>query len=234
MNRIDFPSPEIIAAFEAAPTADEKLSVLRERCRVDLVPPDHRFEEDAVYVIVGGSNSHLIKTLSPAVADDRLRFRSCTHDMAMKPLELHRLRIAVEQQRVHMLQPRGFDVAARDQILDIGAFGQLIDAAQRCGLVPGIAAIVQIRDGEFRLGRHLQALHLMESQFQGFAGRASQRSQQLAREEADIASGRIRLSPKELQAKRQRDNQQTQHVERARTRFMRVLEGLRTIVQRGM
>jgi hypothetical protein len=42
------------------------------------------------------------------------------------------------------------------------------------------------------------------------------------------------MSPKELQAKRLRDNQQTQHIERARTRFSRVLEGLRTLVHRGM
>jgi hypothetical protein len=42
------------------------------------------------------------------------------------------------------------------------------------------------------------------------------------------------MSPRELQAKRLRDRQQTQAIERTRTRFMRVVEGLRTIVQRGM
>ena len=111
---------------------------------------------------------------------------------------------------------------------------QLERAAQRTGLVPGIATIIQVRDCEFRLGRYQQALQLIESQFQGFQGRAAQRTQQLAREDLDIASGRIKMSGRELQIKRQRDRQQTQAIDRARTRFSRVLEGLRMLVKRGL
>jgi len=234
MDRIDPPSRDTVAAFEAATSTDDKLAVLRAEYRVEPVLPGHRFEDDATYLIVGTSATYLIRTQTPAIEGDQLRFISCTHDGAMKPLDLSRLRAAVDRQRVYALQPKAFDPAERDRIIDVGAFSQLVDAAQRSGLVPGIATIIQVRDCEFRLGRHLQALQLMETQFQGFVGRASQRAQRLAREEADIASGRLRMSPKELQAKRLRDSQQTQHVERARTKFQRVLEGLRTIVQRGM
>jgi hypothetical protein len=42
------------------------------------------------------------------------------------------------------------------------------------------------------------------------------------------------MSGRELQIKRQRDRQQTQAVDRARTRFSRVLEGLRMLVKHGL
>lgn len=90
----------------------------------------------------------------------------------------------------------------RDQILDPGAFSQLIDAAQRTGIVPGISIIIQVRDCEFRLGKHHQALQLMESQLSAFVGSAMQRTQRLKREEQDIASGRVKMSPKDMQAKK--------------------------------
>lgn len=233
MDRVDPPSREIVDAVEAAATIDEKLAALRSHYQVELVQPGQRFEDGATYFIVGTA-CWLVRARTPAVVDGHLHVDSCAHGVPIKPLAVERLRTAVERHRVHVLLPKAFDQAERDRIIDIGAFSQLIDSAQRSGLVPGIATIIQVRDCEFRLGRHLQALQLIETQFQGFVGRASQRAQRLAREDADIASGRIRISPKELQAKRLRDGQQTQHVERARTKFQRVLEGLRTIVQRGM
>lgn len=234
MGRIDPPSAALLTALEAAPTVDEQLEVLRSHFQVEPVQPGHRFEDEATYFIVGGGNNYLIRTQSPAIVDGHLRFQSCVHDAPMKPLAVERLHAAVERQRVYVVQPKPLDLAERDRILDVGGFSQLIDAAQRTGLVPGIATIIQVRDCEFRLGKHLQALQLMESLLQAFVVKASQRSQQIAREDLDIASGRIKMSPRELQAKRLRDRQQTQAIERTRTRFMRVVEGLRTIVQRGM
>ena len=47
----------------------------------------------------------------------------------------------------------------------------------------------------------------------------------------DIASGRIKMSPKHLQEKRARDRAQTQAIERARNRFLRVLDGLRILIK---
>ncbi len=122
-------------------------------------------------------------------------------------------------------------VQQRDQILDSGAFSQLVDAAQRSGIVPGIGIIIQVRDCEFRLGKYHQALQLIESLLSSFVGSATQRTQRLKREEQDIASGRVKMSPKDLQAKRARDNKATESVERARMKFTRVLEGIRGIIQ---
>ena len=121
-------------------------------------------------------------------------------------------------------------IQQRDQILDAGAFSQLIDAAQRSGIVPGIALIIQVRDCEFRLGKYHQALQLIESLLSAFVGSATQRTQRLKREEQDIASGRVKMSPKDMQAKRARDNKESELIERTRTRFTRVLEGIRAII----
>jgi hypothetical protein len=121
-------------------------------------------------------------------------------------------------------------IQQRDQILDPGAFSQLVDAAQRTGIVPGIATIIQVRDCEFRLGKYHLAMQLMESQLSAFVGSVSQRAQRLKREDQDIASGRVKMSPKDMAAKRARDSKETELIERARTRFTRVLEGIRGII----
>jgi hypothetical protein len=234
MERIDLISRDLVEALAQATAADEQLAILRSALNVEMVQPDHRFDPGAFYFVIGAASNSLIQTQSPAVVDGQLHFRSCMHDTPMKPLSLDRLQAAIERQRVYLVQQKAVDPAERDQILDVGSLSQLIDAAQRSGLVPGIATIIQVRDCEFRLGRYQQALQLIESQFQSFQGRAAQRAQQLAREDVDIAAGRIKMSGRELQIKRQRDRQQTQAVDRARTRFSRVLEGLRTLVKRGL
>ena len=230
----EFASRELVESLAQATTSDEQLSILQSTFHVEVVQPDHRFDPDAFYFVIGAASNSLIQTRSPAIVDGCLQFRSCMHDAPMKPLALDRLQAAIERQRVYLVQQKTVDPAERDQILDVGTISQLIDAAQRTGLVPGIATIIQVRDCEFRLGRYQQALQLIESQFQGFQGRAAQRTQQLAREDLDIASGRIKMSGRELQIKRQRDRQQTQAIDRARTRFSRVLEGLRMLVKRGL
>jgi hypothetical protein len=234
MERIDLISSELVESLAQSTAADEQLAILRATFQVDVVQPDHRFEPEAFYFVIGAASNSLIQTHSPAVVEGQLHFRSCMHDTPMKPLSIDRLQAAIERQRVYLVQQKPVESSERDQILDVGTFSQLIDAAQRTGLVPGIATIIQVRDCEFRLGRYQQALQLIESQFQSFQGRATQRAQQLAREDLDIAAGRIKMSGRELQVKRQRDRQQTQAVDRARTRFSRVLEGLRTLVKRGL
>lgn len=234
MGRIDPPTAAVVAAFDAAAAVEEKLDLLRAHYTVEPVSPDQPVEDDTVYFVVGSRTGYLIRTASPAIADGQLRFRSWPSDALMKPLAVDRLEAAIARQFVHHVLPKALDLAERDRVLDVGGFSQLIEAAQRTGLVPGIATIIQVRDCEFRLGKHLQALQLMESQFQAFSIKAGQRTQQIAREDLDIASGRIKMSSRELQTKRLRDRQQVQAIERARTRFLRVVEGLRTIVQRGL
>lgn len=121
--------------------------------------------------------------------------------------------------------------AGTQNVLDMGAFSQLMDSAQRSGIVPGADKIAHVRDREFRMGNYDLALQLIEGMFAAFTASANQRNQRLTREEADIASGRVKMSPKKLHAKRARDRMQTQAVERARNRFQRVLDGLRIMIR---
>lgn len=235
MHSIDPPPADLAEAFAAAAGPEERLVALRGGYRVEPVAADHSFSEsDAVYFVVGARSSHLIRTLSPALADGAVRFQSWPDGRSMKPEPVERLRDAARRGSVYLLESKLPDTAERDLVIDMGAFTLLIDAAQRCGLIPGVATIIQIRDGEFRLGRHRQALAQLESMLQGFLVAISQRTQRLAREEIDIASGRVKMTPRELQMKRARDTQQTQAIDRAQTRFSRVVEGLRTLVQRGI
>lgn len=118
-------------------------------------------------------------------------------------------------------------------VLDMGAFSQLLSAAQRSGLVSGADQIGHVRDREFRMGHYDQAFQAIDSLFSRFSANASQRIQRISREDSDIASGRVKMSPKDLQAKRARDRMQSQEVDRATRRFQVVLEGLRVLMNQA-
>lgn len=230
---LEAPSQVMLDLMARANTTDEKLSLLRSRYELTPIPVDHPFEQVGVYFIVGLSNAYWVKTLDPPLRDGYLHMVSMADEQALKPLRLDRLKASMEQQRVFLITSKAVDTAARDEILDMGAFSQLVEAAQRSGMVPGINTIVQVRDCEFRLGKYQQALQLMETLFSSFQSNAMQRTQRLAREDNEIASGRLKISPKDLQAKRVRDQRESGDIDRARTRFTRVVEGLRTLVQLG-
>jgi hypothetical protein len=234
LDRIDPPTQIFVNLMSEAVTTEEQLSLLRSRYDVRPVDEQHDFTQEAVYLILGVGNNYLVQTIDPTLEQGMLHIASFLNEKPMKPLDLKRLQASIKLQRVFLIARKPIDTAARDEVLDMGAFSQLVEAAQRSGMVPGVSAIIQIRDCEFRLGRYQQALQLMESQFASFSANAAQRSQRLAREDADIACGRVRMSPKDLQAKRVRDNRETAAIDRARTRFMRVVEGLRTLVQLGV
>lgn len=234
LDRIDSPSSSMVAELTDAATTEQQRAILQRHYELRVVHADHDFDQEAVYFILGAGINYLVNTQSPPIRDGKLQIANFLHDKPMKPLDLNRLQGSLKQERIFVLQPRPVDTAARDEILDMGAFSQLVEAAQRSGLVPGVSTIVQVRDCEFRLGRYQQALQLMESLFGSFSGSVAQRNQRLAREESDIASGRVKMSPKDIQAKRIRDNRETEAIDRARTRFSRVVEGLRSLVQLGI
>jgi hypothetical protein len=127
--------------------------------------------------------------------------------------------------------PPAAELNPEQKFLDMGAFSQLMESAQRSGLVPGADQIGFTRDREFRLGNYDLALQIIEGLFSKFTANAAARKQKLTREEADIAAGRIMISPKDLLAKRARDRAQNQAIERARSRFNRVLDGLRVLIK---
>ena len=135
-----------------------------------------------------------------------------------------------EEQGVQELTDESVDDAVGQHILDLGAFSQLLTSAQRSGLVPEADQIGYVRDREFRLGKYDLAFQTVDAMFTRFMSSAGQRAQTLAREDADIAAGRIKISPKDLLAKRARERSQTQEIERAKRRFGVVLEGLRALM----
>lgn len=118
------------------------------------------------------------------------------------------------------------------KILDKGAFSQLADAANRSGICPGSDLIAHVRDRDFRIGNFQDALQTMEGVYGKFTAAAAARTAQLRQEDAAIQSGRVKMSPKDLQAKRARDAAQNQLIERARNRFSRVLDGLRILLRK--
>ncbi|QDV71665.1 hypothetical protein Poly24_54040 [Rosistilla carotiformis] len=118
------------------------------------------------------------------------------------------------------------------KILDKGAFSQLADAANRSGICPGADLIAHVRDRDFRLGNFQDALQTMEGIYGKFTAAAASRTAQLRQEDAAIQSGRVKMSPKDLAAKRARDAAQNQLIERARNRFSRVLDGLRVLLRK--
>ncbi|MBL6725101.1 MAG: hypothetical protein ISQ09_08425, partial [Rubripirellula sp.] len=118
----------------------------------------------------------------------------------------------------------------RLNVLDLGSFSQLLTSAQRSGLVPNADQIGYVRDKEFRLGIYDKAFQSIDMMHNRFLADAGQRQARLTREDVDIAAGRIKISPRELQAKRARDRVQTQEIDRAKRRFQVVLEGLRILM----
>ena len=118
----------------------------------------------------------------------------------------------------------------RLNVLDLGSFSQLLTSAQRSGLVPNADQIGYVRDKEFRLGIYDKAFQSIDMMHNRFLADAGQRQARLTREDVDIAAGRIKISPRELQAKRARDRMQTQEIDRAKRRFQVVLEGLRILM----
>ncbi|MEZ6091872.1 MAG: hypothetical protein R3C05_28480 [Pirellulaceae bacterium] len=118
------------------------------------------------------------------------------------------------------------------KILDKGAFSQLADAANRTGLCAQVDLITHVRDREFRMGNFQDALQTMEAVHAKFTAAVTSYQAKLRQEEAAIQSGKLKMSPKDLQAKRMRDTAQGQLIQRAQNRFSRVLDGLRVLLRR--
>ena len=238
--------------FVQASTYARRQEAIEKYC--DVLPIDSASEiaDGNLLLAISQGKQHLLLADSPAFENGSLRVTSAIDGSRLMPLSFEKVALSIQRSKLHrlVLIPNGAEpstadqlppgppeyqskisVQQRDQILDSGAFSQLVDAAQRSGIVPGIGIIIQVRDCEFRLGKYHQALQLIESLLSSFVGSATQRTQRLKREEQDIASGRVKISPKDLQAKRARDNTATESVERARMKFTRVLEGVRAIIQ---
>ncbi|MFY7875647.1 MAG: hypothetical protein ACOVQM_09400 [Pirellula sp.] len=223
----------------------------------EFVPVDaeHQLASGERMVLFSNGLGHVIQIDDPAYIDNSVRVLTWFDQKHMLPIPTDKFLKSAAKRRILRLVLRHqegnestseeanrieahskdenklvSETAERDKILDMGAFTQLLDAAQRSGIVLGSNIIIQVRDCEYRLGKYNKALQMMETLFTTFLGSESQRNQRLQREEMEIASGRKKMSPRELQLKRSQDNQATQAVDRTKVRFQRVLEGLRGLL----
>ena len=230
----------------------QKQDAIERHCEVLPIDTASDIADGDLLLAISDGKQFLLFADTPAIKDEALRLESAVDGSRLKPLPLNRVNLSIQRSKLHRLVlhplkaepphpgPQSNDppeyvstvsVQQRDQILDSGAFSQLVDAAQRSGIVPGIGIIIQVRDCEFRLGKYHQALQLMESLLSSFVGSATQRTQRLKREDQDIASGKVKMSPRDLQAKRARDYKDTECIDRAKMKFTRVIEGIRGIIQ---
>jgi hypothetical protein len=113
----------------------------------------------------------------------------------------------------------------------MGSFTQLLAVAAQSGIVPGADQIGHVRDCAFRMGQYQTAFDAIDRLYVGFKQAADARVRRLRAEEIDYRSGVLKMSPKEWQKKKARDTRETNIIERTRRNFVRVLDGLRILVQ---
>ncbi len=238
-------------AFRAA-TGDDQLDVISRHFGFQEVASAEDIHRDALYYIRSGDKSYLVRTVESPRAEDLVSLVTVIDGKSMKPLSpaafidlgkkrkmvLLTTRSAAPQQA----NPTDDEIPGDDDsndgeqdqpelvVLDMGAFSQLLTSAQRCGLVPAADQIAHVRDREFRRGNYDLAFQTIDGLYAKFTASMNARNQKLIREDADISSGRIKMSPKDLLAKRARDRKQSQEVDRARRRFQVVIEGLRVLM----
>ncbi|QDT03586.1 hypothetical protein K227x_19700 [Rubripirellula lacrimiformis] len=240
----------------ASGTDDQRMDLINDQFGFREVLSDDDIYPTAVYFIRTGDDSYLVQTSLTAASDDAIEAKNLADPQALKPftrkgfVKLGQQRMMVLLTKQVSLLPPGSDHTSggsdqrgdhdsddidfddtdgQQNVLDMGAFGQLMSAAQRSGLVSSADQIGHVRDREFRLGKYDLAFAAIDALYSRFNSDANQRTQQLAREEMDISTGKVKISPKDLQIKRTRDRMQTQEVDRAKRRFQVVLEGLRRL-----
>jgi hypothetical protein len=241
-------SPEFVDAFANA-VGDERLDLINDRFGFREVQSESDIHADALYFIHTGDQSLLVRM--PAIEESAaiLAVVNAVDDRPVKPFSREAfLKLGARRKMVLLTtrqaeggesdpesggdQPSDREQASDQSVLDMGAFSQLLSAAQRSGLVSGADQIGHVRDREFRMGKYDRAFQMIEAIYGRFMASSSHRAQQLSREDAEIGAGRIKISPKDLLAKRARDRQQTQEIDRANRRFQVVLEGLRILMNR--
>lgn len=245
-------------AYTSAVSADEQLNLLQEHWRVVQAESSTDLVQGAVLHIRTKQGGFLVRCKSVPEDATIIELESVLDGKSLRPQKKQALLDESRKGRLVVIKkpvapsepssekdqptnqdedPTSEDVEKRtaadtsfDSILEMGAFTQLHDAAVRSGLVPGADLICHVRDREFRLQDFGKASQLIEGLYGKYCAASAQREQRLRREDVDIASGRIKISPKELQAKRARDTADTQKITRAHSRFRRVMEGLRVII----
>jgi hypothetical protein len=248
---------EFAVKFSKASDYEDELETLRESYDIQPVRSKGDLGANQLYYLLAKDRSYLVRTPEKEPLDPTVSFELAITGRRLKPLPTEKLLRLGTQRRLWRLarkgEPETHDsestptnvqqtespssddgATTRDRpcgVLDMGAFSQLLQAAQSCGIVPNADLIGHVRDREFRMGNYQKAFQLIEGLHSKFTTAAINRAARLKREDLDIAAGRVKMSPKEIQQKRVRDTTETQRVERTRYRFTRVMEGLRILMQ---
>jgi hypothetical protein len=245
------------AEFEAARSYEEQSRVVRRYCDVKEVGSDEDIRPEAFYFVRSGKRTHLVRT-AEALPEDEVSMVSALSGRRVRPLARETFLELGKKRKLVRLVPKvqaasragasatmpgqraaegdapgaaGPSKSFTDSVLDLGAFTFLATAVQQSGLAPGMAErISHVGTREFRRADYHKAYLLIEGYLQQFVAKTAERKQRLRREELRIKAGQIKMTPKELQAKRRRDTEQTQKIERARRRFARVMDGLRILI----
>ncbi len=238
-------------AYETAHSTRVQLATIRRFFEVRLVSSAQDILQDELYFLRTKEQTYLVQVTQSVPDAAEISVRVALSGQQMKPLSRQRFLEMGKRQSLVRLVPRtenseddeqaghileeivtdSSDESRETEVLDVASFSQLLDAAHRSGLVVNADLISQVRDREFRRKDYQKAFQIIETLFGKFSAAATQRDQRLRREDMDIASGKVRMSPKELMEKRARDIAQNQLVDRARNRFLRVLEGLRVLMR---
>ena len=245
------PGSDFRREYETASSSRLQLATIRRYFDVRRVSSSHDVIVDELYFLRGKEHTYLIQIQDVTPGGDKMPIQLALSGQLMKPISKQKLldlgnrrtllRLVPKQQdsvddssNTHEILSESRDDSdaepQRSEVLDIGSFTQLLDAAERSGLVTNAGLIAHVRDREFRRKDYQKAFQVIEGLFGKFSAAATQRDQRLRRENLDIASGKVRMSPKQLMEKRARDVAETQCVDRARNRFLRVLEGLRVLM----
>ncbi len=238
--------------YETAHSTRVQLATLRRYFDVQCVSGLSDIQCDELYFVRSKEQVYLVCVTESDGEREQVSIRVALSGQRMRPIPLSKFLEMGKRQSLVRLVPKGSeptsdaegaakileDLSADagseshgNEVLDTGSFSQLLDAALRSGLVANADLIAQVRDSEFRRKNYQKAFQILEVLYGKFSAAATQRDQKLRRENVDIASGKVRMSPKQLMEKRARDIAETQLVDRARIRFMRVLEGLRVLMR---
>lgn len=244
--------------FETAQDSDSRFEVIRRFFRVRPVNSSEDIRPGALYYLRGKDQDFLLRVIDQVEDCESVPICLPLSEQAIKPMPRPRFIALGKKRSLGLLLPKSQSQdqesidsdgpqAERDSvcedsddidstqaipaqsILDNSAFNQLMDSARRSTLVRSVQPISNVRDREFRIGDYSKALVEIERLFRDFDAAAKQRDQKLRREEMDIKSGRMKISPKEKNRRNQENTRVTQSVERARRAFSRVLNGLRTL-----
>jgi hypothetical protein len=126
-------------------------------------------------------------------------------------------------------------IEATNTVLDKQAFNILLAAVQATGLPVGTDVITGVRDVEFRRGKWLSGFERMNSLSSRFAAAASQRQQQLARDDRYLSSMEAtrQLSAREIERRKLHNQRERSKLSAAMHKFGIVVEGLRTLAHSG-